>query len=80
MVAQRRTAVLFGFRGDTQGCENGDERVVGHDNLPTVGVLVLRGNAIAPGQLGERLLLRGHGGHLGVVSGRCEPDGSLRRS
>ena len=52
MLTKRGAAFIFGRRGDTEGRKNGDERVVGHDDLSTVGVLVLSGNAIAAGQLG----------------------------
>jgi hypothetical protein len=54
MVTKRGAAFVFGRRGNTDGAENGDDGVIGHDDLSTVGVLVLGGNAIAGGQLRER--------------------------
>lgn len=54
MLTKRGAAFVFGRRGDTEGAKNGDDGVVGHDDLSTVGVLVLGCNAIPAGQLRER--------------------------
>jgi hypothetical protein len=53
MLAQRDAAFVFGRRGDTEGTKDGDKGLVFYDDLSTVRVLVLSGNAIAAGQLGE---------------------------
>ena len=54
MLTKRGAAFVFGRRGDTERAKNGDDGVVGHDDLSTVGALVLGGNAIPAGQLCQR--------------------------